>query len=196
MKTLNFYFDYASPYSYLANTQISKLVQSTQATVIYKPVLLGGIFKATGNQAPMMNPVKSKVGYLAKDVSHWVDYYQIPFAFNPHFPVNSLSLMRIACALQEQAVFNEFHEAAFKAVWQEKRNMAEPAEIDALLSGLKLDVEACKALAFSEENKTRLKNDTEAAVNRQIFGVPSFIVGDELFFGNDRLPLVEHQLKK
>ena len=196
MKTLNFYFDYASPYSYLANTQISKVIQNTKANLVYKPVLLGGIFKATGNQAPMTNPVKSKTDYLLTDIFHWADYYQCPLVLNPFFPVNSLSLMRIACFLKDQTIFEQFHDAAFNAIWQDEKNMAEAEEINTLLSGLGLDVEETLAAAFSEQNKSLLKSETEAAVNQNMFGVPSFIVEEEMFFGNDRLPLVEHALLK
>lgn len=195
-KQLEFYFDYGSPYSYLANTRLHSLCQRTQSQLLYKPVLLGGIFKITGNIPPIQNPVQSKVQYAMKDMQDWVDFYQCEFNFNPHFPVNTLNLMRVACSLQDHEAFEAFHQSAFRAIWVDKRNMGELSEIEALLKQHKLNAEEVIDKAMSDSNKEQLKSQTQAAIDNKIFGLPSFIIGDELIFGNDRLPLVEHILEK
>jgi len=194
-KTFEFYFDYGSPYSYLANTQIKKIAEKHQAKIIYKPVLLGGIFKSTGNISPIQNPVQSKVHYGLKDINDWVDFYQCELNFNPHFPVNTLNLMRLACLFQNHSDFLDFHEAAFKSMWVDKKNMGLEDEIKSLLKSINMDPHSVDA-ANSSENKELLKTQTQQAVDRGVFGLPAFFVGDALFFGNDRLPLVEHFLRK
>lgn len=194
-KTFTFYFDYGSPYSYLANTQLLKLAENNQATIIYKPVLLGGIFKGTGNISPIQNPVQSKVQYGLKDINDWVDFYGCELNFNPHFPVNTLKLMRLACLLQNDPKFLAFHQAAFKAMWIDKKDMANDEELEKLLTALKIDSHYLN-IANETENKECLKNQTEQAITKGVFGLPAFFIGDALFFGNDRLPILEHFLKK
>jgi 2-hydroxychromene-2-carboxylate isomerase len=199
-RQFEFYFDYSSPYSYLANTKIQNLCKDTNSKVIYKPVLLGGIFKETGNISPIQNPVESKVQYGMKDLMQWAEYYQCELNFNPHFPVNSLKLMRIATLLKNDTEniqeFEKFHETCFKAMWQEGKNLAEPEEIKNLLSDLRLDADKLIEKSQSEDNKEKLKNETKSAIEKGIFGLPSFFVEDTLFFGNDRLPLLKHCLEK
>ncbi len=199
--TLDFYFDYGSPYSYLANTQIRQLAEEAGAELRYQPILLGGVFKLTGNTPPIQSPVKNKVAYGLHDLNHWADFYGCKFHFNPHFPVNTLSLMRIACLLKHHENFPTFHEASFSAVWVEGRDMADLSEIKKLLEATGFDVEETLAAANKESNKNQLKQDTEAAVNLGIFGAPSFVINNpagskSLFFGNDRLPIVSHFLNK
>jgi len=196
-KTFDFYFDYGSPYSYLANTQLHNIAKNNQAEIIYKPVLLGGIFKNTGNISPVQNPVQSKVQYGIKDINDWVDFYGCQFNFNPHFPVNTLKLMRLSCCLQnhEEKKFLAFHAAAFEAMWIHKKDMANDDELKFLLTSLNIDENFIEK-ANETENKERLIKQTEDAINRGIFGLPAFFIKDLLFFGNDRLPLVEQILKK
>jgi len=195
-KTFEFYFDYGSPYSYLADTQLNVLSQKTNSEIIYKPVLIGGIFKQTGNQPPIQNPVKEKVAYGLKDIEHWRDFYQAPFSWNPYFPVNTLLLMRVATVLYQNPAFPDFHHAAFKAVWVDKKNMSDPNEIMTLLNKSNLNGEDILKTAQEHNNKEALKQNTEAAVHFGIFGLPAFRVADELIFGNDRLVILEHFLKK
>lgn len=195
-KNFEFYFDYGSPYSYLANTQMERLAEKNHCKIIYKPVLIGGIFKQTGNKPPIQNPVKEKVAYNIKDIEHWRELYQVPFNWNPHFPVNTLLLMRIATALYQHKNFPVFHHAAFNAIWVDKKNMTDPNEIITLLKSLNFNAEEVLNAAQEPENKELLKQNTEAAVQYGVFGLPSFRVNNELIFGNDRLVLVEHFLKK
>lgn len=200
-KALDFYFDYGSPYSYLANTQIKKIAEEGATQLVYRPVLLGGVFKLTGNTPPIQTPVKNKVSYGLKDLHHWAEYYQCKFQFNPHFPVNTLSLMRIACLLKAHNNFQKLHDACFKAIWVEERNMAETQEIVNLLSENGFDGQDILENANHDNNKTQLKDDTQAAVDLGVFGAPSFVINNEdgdkeLFFGNDHLPLVSFYLKK
>lgn len=198
--TLDFYFDYGSPYSYLANSQIRKLAEEAGAELRYQPILLGGVFKLTGNTPPIQTPVKNKVAYGLQDLNHWAAFYQCEFHFNPHFPVNTLTLMRIACLLKKHDNFVPFHEACFSSIWVEKRNMSELGEIERLLEKNGFKAQEIISKANSEENKNQLKDDTQAAVNLGIFGAPSFVINNpegskSLFFGNDRLPIVSHFLK-
>lgn len=194
-KTFEFYFDYGSPYSYLANTQLENIAKKHQASIIYKPVLLGGIFKSTGNISPIQNPVQSKVQYGLKDINDWIDFYDCELNFNPHFPVNTLKLMRIACLVQNHDKFLAFHHAAFEAMWIHKKNMADDDELNKLLSSIEIDTHKIDD-ANEIDNKEFLKMQTEEAISRGVFGLPAFFIGDALFFGNDRLPLLEHFLKK
>lgn len=195
-RTFEFYFDYGSPYSYLADTQLKTLAQKTESQIIYKPVLIGGIFKQTGNQPPIQNPVKEKVAYGLRDIEHWKNFYQVPFNWNPYFPVNTLLLMRIATALYQNSEFSGFHHAAFHAVWVDKKNMNDPSEIITLLDKLNLDGEKVLQAAQEHDNKELLKQNTEAAVKLGMFGLPAFRVDDELIFGNDRLMILEYFLNK
>ena len=126
-RTLEFYFDYGSPYSYLADTQVEALARRTGATLARKPMLLGGVFKSTGNASPMTIELKSK--WSATDLQMWARHYGVPFQRNPFFPVNTLALMRGATAAQIDGVFDKYHPAMFKAMWVDGRNLNDIKEV-------------------------------------------------------------------
>ena len=192
-RTLEFYFDYGSPYSYLADTQVEAIAQRTGATLVRKPMLLGGVFKATGNHSPAELPQNSaRSGF---DMPMWARHYGVPFQRNPFFPVNTLALMRGAAAAQIDGLFERYHPAVYKAMWVDGRNLNDMTEIAAVLTSAGLDAAKVGARIQDQDVKDRLKATTDEAVARGVFGAPTCFVDNMMFFGNDRLPFVEMALK-
>jgi 2-hydroxychromene-2-carboxylate isomerase len=191
--TLEFYFDYGSPYSYLADTQVEGIAKRTGATLLRKPMLLGGVFKSTGNASPMTIELKSK--WSATDLPMWAKHYGVPFQRNPFFPVNTLALMRGATAAQIDGVFETYHPAMFKAMWVDGRNLNDIKEVVAVLTAAGLDAQKVGNRIQDQDVKDRLKATTDEAVARGVFGAPTSFVDGKMFFGNDRLHFVELALK-
>jgi 2-hydroxychromene-2-carboxylate isomerase len=194
MTRLEFFFDYGSPYSYLADGQLPGLVERTGCELVHRPMLLGGVFKATGNRSPAMEPVEAKRAYGAVEMRRFVAHYGARFQSNPHFPIDTLRIMRTACAAQSEGVFEAFHAAVYPAFWAEAKNLGEEKVFRDVLQGAGLDAEALLAAAAEPEVKRALRDTTDEAVRRGAFGAPTFFVGDEMFFGADRLPFVERAL--
>ncbi|MGQ0584532.1 MAG: 2-hydroxychromene-2-carboxylate isomerase [Reyranella sp.] len=192
-RTLEFYYDYGSPYSYLADTQVEAIAKRAGAALVRKPMLLGGVFKATGNASPMTVEQKSK--WSAFDMPLWARHYGVPFQRNPFFPVNTLALMRGAAAAQIDGLFERYHPAIYKAMWVDGRNLNDMAEVAAVLTAADLDARKFGNRIQDQDVKDRLKATTDEAVARGVFGAPTSFVGDTMFFGNDRLPFVEMALK-
>jgi 2-hydroxychromene-2-carboxylate isomerase len=192
-RTLEFYYDYGSPYSYLADTQVEAVARRAGATLVRKPMLLGGVFKATGNSSPAALAQKS--AWSAFDMPMWARHYGVPFQRNPFFPVNTLTLMRGAAAAQIDGLFERYHPVIYKAMWVEGRNLNDMNEVTAVLAAAGLDAAAFGKRIQDQDVKDRLKTTTEEAVARGVFGAPTSFVGDMMFFGNDRLPFVEMALK-
>jgi 2-hydroxychromene-2-carboxylate isomerase len=192
-RTLEFYFDYGSPYSYLADTQVEAIARRAGATLVRKPMLLGGVFKATGNHSPAELPQKS--AWSGFDMPLWARHYGVPFQRNPFFPVNTLALMRGAAAAQIDGTFERYHPAIYKAMWVDGRNLNDMKEIVAVLAAAGLDPAKVGARIQDQDVKDRLKATTEEAVARGVFGAPTCFVDNMMFFGNDRLPFVEMALK-
>ena len=193
-KTVDFYFDFGSPAAYLAYTQLPRLAADTGATVAWKPMLLGGVFQATGNHSPVTVPAKGK--YVFKDFARFAQRYGVPLNMNPHFPINTMTLMRAATGLQmrNDARFGDFAEAMFKAIWVDSQNMNDPATVGAVWQAAGFDAAAMLVLCSEQSVKDQLKADTQAAVERGIFGAPTFFVGDTMFWGQDRLDFVREAL--
>jgi 2-hydroxychromene-2-carboxylate isomerase len=192
-RTLEFYYDYGSPYSYLADTQVETIAERAGATLARKPMLLGGVFKATGNASPMT--VAQKSTWSAFDMPMWAKHYGVPFQRNPFFPVNTLALMRGAAAAQIDGLFERYHPAIYRAMWVDGRNLNDMAEVAAVLTAAGLDAARFGSRLQDQDVKDRLKATTDEAVARGVFGAPTSFVGDMMFFGNDRLPFVEMALK-
>jgi 2-hydroxychromene-2-carboxylate isomerase len=192
-RTLEFYYDYGSPYSYLADTQVEAIARRAGASLVRKPMLLGGIFKATGNASPMT--VASKSRWSAFDMPMWAKHYGVPFNRNPFFPINTLTLMRGAAAAQIDGLFDRYHPAIYKAMWVDGRNLNDMAEVVSVLVEAGLDSAKLGSRIQEQDVKDRLKATTDEAVARGVFGAPTSFVGDKMFFGNDRLPFVEMALK-
>lgn len=192
-RTLEFYFDYGSPYSYLADTQVEAIAKRAGASLVRKPMLLGGVFKATGNASPMTVAQKSK--WAAFDMPMWAKHYGVPFNPNPFFPVNTLTLMRGAAAAQIDGVFERYHPAMYKAMWVDGRNLNDMTEVVAVLTEAGLNAMKLGQRIQDQDVKDRVKETTDGAVARGVFGAPTCFVDDMMFFGNDRLPFVELALK-
>lgn len=194
-KSLDFYFDFGSPAAYLAWTQLPKLCAEAGATLAYKPMLLGGVFQATGNRAPISVPLKGR--YLFEDLSRFARRYGVAFTHNPHFPVNTITLMRAASGLQMRADprFDAYLKAMFEAMWVNAKNLGDPATLGEVLAAAGLNAAELLALAAEQVVKDRLRTDTEAAVARGIFGAPTMFVGDQMYWGQDRLDFVREALK-
>jgi 2-hydroxychromene-2-carboxylate isomerase len=195
-KTLEFFFDYGSPYSYLANALLPGLAQRHGAALVHRPMLLGGVFKATGNQSPMLEPVAPKRAYGGLALRRTASHYGIPFESNPHFPINTLALMRVAVAAQQTGVFEPFHAAIYPAFWVKGLDLGDHAVIGEVAASAGLDARALAERAESEAVKAQLRATTEEAVARGAFGAPTFFYAGELFFGVDHLPYLERALEE
>ena len=193
-KRLEYFFDFGSPTSYLAWTQLPRLVAETGAELLWRPMLLGGVFKATGNASPVSVPAKGR--WMSGDIARWAARYAVPFRFNPHFPINTLTLMRGAAGLQLRAPerFERYCEVVGRAMWEEGANLGDPGVLAATLAAAGFDVEAFTGLVADPEVKARLVATTEEAVARGVFGAPTFFVGEAMFFGQDRLDFVREAL--
>lgn len=191
--TIEFFWDAASPYTYLAATQIEALASRTGARLEWKPFLLGKVFEATGNRMPASVPAKGK--YLFKDVQLWARFYDVPFTFPKVFPINSMLPQRAACAAIAAGRGEDYAKAVMAAYWGEGRDISQPAEIEKICVGLELDGAALLAQAVEPSAKDLLRANTEEAGRRGAFGAPTFFVGEQMFWGNDRLPLMEASLK-
>ncbi len=193
MKQVEFLFDFGSPTCYLAYTQLPALAARLGAEIVWKPVLLGGILKATGNRSPVEVPAKG--AWMLQDLQRFARRYGVPFSFNRHFPINTLLLMRGAAAMQRQGRLLPYADAIYAALWAEGRNLGDPAVVGAVLAAAGFDPEAVLAAANDEAAKQQLKQETEAAVARGAFGAPIFFVGEAMFFGQDRLDFVAEALQ-
>jgi 2-hydroxychromene-2-carboxylate isomerase len=193
-KTVEFFFDVGSPAAYLAWTQLPSLCSSTGARVDYRPMLLGGVFNATGNQSPMAVPAKGS--YVMADLERHAARYGVPFRHNPHFPINTLTLMRCATALQLQHPerLGSYVDAVFRAIWVAASDMNDPQVVAAVLREAGFDPVALLAHAGDPQVKDRLKQATQDAVARGVFGAPTFFVDGQMYWGQDRLEFVKEAL--
>lgn len=192
-----FYFDFGSPNAYMAHRVIPEIEARTGKRFTYVPVLLGGLFKLTGNQAPMVAfaGVPNKLAYEHREIQRFIDRHGLTnFRMNPHFPVNTLALMRGAVAADGEGVLAPYVEAMFRGMWEEGRKLDDPAVLTAALAEAGLPAERLVTLARTPEVKERLLANTQAAYEHGAFGIPSFVVGGELYFGKDRLRDVEDAL--
>ncbi len=197
-KTLDFIFDFASPNAYLVYRALPPILERTDARLNIIPCLLGGIFKATGNQAPMLafGGVKGKLEYDQLEIQRFIEKHQLDrFTFNPHFPVNTLMLMRGAIAARETGQFDAYIEAGLACMWERGLKMDDPEVFVAAMTEAGLDGQSLLESTASPAVKSRLAENTAAAVERGCFGIPTFYVGDEMFFGKERLAQVEEALR-
>lgn len=194
-KTLEFHFDFGSPASYLAYTQVPRIAAETGAALVWHPMLLGGVFKATGNASPAT--VAAKGRWMNADLPRWAVRWGVPYTRNPHFPINTLTLMRGAVGLlmRQPDDFKRYADAVYHAMWVEPRNLGDAAELATVLAAAGFDAEAFMALVGDPEVKAQLVANTEASVARGVFGAPTCFVGDTLFFGQDRLDFVREALQ-
>ncbi len=192
-----FLFDFGSPNAYLSHLVIPKIEQRTGVRFQYVPILLGGVFRLTNNKSPIESfaGVKNKLEFQRLEMRRFVKRHAITaFKMNPFFPVNTLQLMRGAVAAEMEGVFAPYVTAIFANMWAEPKKMDDPEIFRGALVEAGLDADLLLRRAQDADVKQRLLDNTQRAVERGVFGSPSFFVGDELFFGKDQLRDVEDEL--
>ncbi len=195
MRRVIFYFDLASPFAYLASTQIERVAAARRAAVDWRPILVGGLFKKVGTpNVPLLAMSEPRRRYQMRDLLHWADHFRVPFQWPTRFPMNTVAALRLILAADEPARVPLTH-ALFRAYWAEDRDLADRAVLAAAARGLGLDGDALVARTADPAIKQRLHDLTDEAERAGAFGVPTFAVGDELFWGQDRLDLVADALE-
>jgi 2-hydroxychromene-2-carboxylate isomerase len=193
-----FYFDFASSNAYLVHRVIPEIEARTDARFRYVPVLLGGLFKLTGNQAPMIAfaGIPAKLAYERLEMQRFIVRHGLTrFTMNPHFPVNTLALMRGAVAAEAEGLLPAYVEAMFHFMWEEPRKLDDIEVLAATLAEAGLPADSLLTRAQEPEIKERLMANTQAAFQKGAFGIPSFLVGDDLWFGKDKLHEVEAAMR-
>lgn len=189
-RKLEFFYDYVSVYSYLADSQLKNL---DGADIVYRPMLLGAVMQATGNRPP--GSIEAKRRYLHADIAGWARRYQLPLTMNPLFPQNTLNALRLALLAEREGVFAAVHRRLFDAMWVEQQNLADDTVLATLAANAGLDaVTAMRGIA-EQAIKDRLKANTDEAVARGAFGAPTFFVDGRMFFGNDRFDFIREALR-
>jgi 2-hydroxychromene-2-carboxylate isomerase len=197
---VEFYYDLVSPYSYLAYGQIGRICEENGAELVLRPMLLGAVHKAAGIKAPVETKLKAR--YQARDIRRWAEYYGMPLRFPDPFPFRTLKTMRAAMFLRERGKLEAFTREAFALYWEEggaPKGLEEADEdvpISSVAGRIGADPEEVLEGAASPRAKQVLKDATSEAVERGVFAAPIFFVGDEMFWGNDRLHFVDAALKK
>lgn|SRR5579871_4597720 len=197
MPRVEFHFDFGSPNAYLSHIVLPEIERRTGASFEYVPILLGGVFKATNNRSPIeaFKDIKNKLSYERLETKRFIAKHGISrFKMNPFFPVNTLALMRGAIAAQEEDLLKPYVDAVFSAMWAEPQKMDDPEVIRTALDAAGLP--GAKLVARTQEQtvKDKLAKSTEASVLRGTFGSPTFFVGEEIFFGKDKLRDVEEEI--
>lgn len=193
-KSLEFYFDFGSPTAYLAHKRLQQLSEQYALEVQYVPMLLGGVFKASGNVSPVTIPAKGKY-MLEHDLPRFAKRYSVPLKFNPHFPINTLTLMRAAIAAQHQGCFDAYVDTVYDAIWAQEKNMGDLEVVAEVLEASGLDAQALLTSSQEPEVKAELVSNTEAAVARGTFGTPTMFMDGQMYFGQDRLDFIEQALQ-
>tara|TARA_B100000029_G_C17291019_1_gene857001 strand:- start:200 stop:784 length:585 start_codon:yes stop_codon:yes gene_type:complete len=191
-KKLEFYYDFGSPTAYIAWTQLPKIISEANAELLYIPILLGGVFKATGNASPAFIPAKGK--YMGSDLKRYAKKYGIQFKQNSFFPINTLNLMRGAIAAETLGISDKYIKVIFRAIWEEDLNMGDLNVLTKKLEENNIEADEIVSLTQSDKIKNILKENTEKAVERGVFGAPTFFIGKDMFFGQDRLDWVKEYL--
>ena len=197
MAKLEFFFDCSSPWTYLAFSRIEELVIRTRAEMVWKPILVGGVFNAVNESVyeARANPHPVKGRYYVKDLQDWARYCGITIGKPPVFPVRSVDAMRAAIVAQDEGKLPAFAWATFKAYWEELKDISQPDVLASLCQSAGLDWDEVSERIKSEDVKGRLRGNTEELIARGGFGSPTMYVNEtDMYFGNDRLPLVEAAL--
>ena len=194
-KSVDFFFDVGSPSSYLAWTQLPALCAAHGADLVYRPMLLGGVYQATGNASPATIPVKGR--YTQMDYERHARRYGVPFQGNPHFPVITLFLMRAVTGIQlrRPEQLQQLLGCVFKALWIDALNLNDAQLTARILTEGGFDPAEIERLTQDAETKAALKATTHEAVERGVFGAPTLFVGDQMFFGQDRMDFVREALQ-
>ncbi|HOZ27217.1 MAG TPA: 2-hydroxychromene-2-carboxylate isomerase [Hyphomonadaceae bacterium] len=193
-KQVEFFYDFTSPTAYLAWARLPAIAQRTSAKIIYRPMFLGGVMQTTGNRPPGTLPQKAR--WMAEDLQRWAKKYNTPYNLNPHFPMMTLMVQRAAQEWVNRPDFDKYLAAIFNAAWRDSKNIADKAVLTEVLSAAGFSPEEFFAATENPANKEKLKATTDEAVARGVFGAPTFFVGDEMHFGQDRLDFVEEALAR
>ena len=191
-KSIDFYFDFASPASFLGYTQIEGIAERTGAALVWKPMLLGGVFKATGNASPVLIPAKGR--WMNDDIMRWAQRHGTSIIYPEGFPLNTLALMRGAVGYQlreGQERFRLYVDLIYRAIWQRQINLRDAETLAGLLRDNGFDPDTFLLMVAEPEIKQALIAATEAAVERGVFGAPTFFVDGVMHFGQDRMDWVE-----
>lgn len=188
-KQIEFFFDFLSPPTYLAYTQLPGIVERTGAEIVWRPMFTIGLHQLTGNQSPVMVPNKRE--WVRKDQLRFAKRYGVPLNHNPHAPLNILPALRGALVAQRDGGFDAYCKAMFEAMWVEGKDLGDPQIFAEIVEGAGLDAAHFAAAINEPEIKEKLKADTQEAADRGAFGAPTFFVGEEMQFGQDRLEFVE-----
>jgi 2-hydroxychromene-2-carboxylate isomerase len=197
VKTVEFVFDFGSPNAYLAYQVLPEMLQRTGAEQKLLPCLLGGIFKATGNSSPIVAyaGVPAKLKYQMLEIRRFISKHKLTkFKMNPHFPVNTLLIMRGLTAVMMEGDGTAYVEAVLRGMWEDGLKMDDAAVVTEHLNAAGMDGAHILARAQEQDVKQKLAENTESAVARGAFGVPTFFVGEDMFFGKDKLAQVEEAL--
>lgn len=188
-KTIEFFFDFLSPPSYLAYTQLPGIAERTGAEIIWRPMFTIGLHLLTGNTSPIMVPNKGV--WARQDVQRFAKRYGVPLNINPHVPLNILPALRGALVAQEEGSFEAYCRAIYTAMWVDGADLSDPAVFAGVIESAGLDAAHFAEAIRSDAIKEKLKADTQEAADRGAFGAPTFFIGDEMHFGQDRLDFVE-----
>lgn len=194
IKPFEFYFDFASPYTFLAHKEIRKIENENSIKIIYMPILLGGLFKLAGIKANIDIPIKGK--YMIKDCKLLAEKYNVEFRFNSYFPINTLNLMRCVLVAERKGITQNFINKFFDAIWKDELNLNDKAIVKRLLKNLNINPKTFLIEAVQPDIKCDLKKRTDDAFEKGIFGAPSFIINNKIFWGQDRLEFVLNEAKK
>jgi len=194
MKKIEFYFDVGSPYSYLAHTQLKKYEKDTGEKVNYLPILVGGLHKLAGITAPGLIPIKAK--YLIKDCKMWADKYKVEYHFNRYFPIKTVNLMRACLVAEKENCLKEFVDKSFQAIWVDNLNLNDEKIFNKFMNSTDTFTNLFSNKFNDQKIKDELIKKTSDSFKKGIFGVPTFIVNEKMFWGQDRLDFVLNEAKK
>jgi 2-hydroxychromene-2-carboxylate isomerase len=192
MPSFDFFYDLGSPYSYLAATQLEGVEKRTGAAARLLPITLGGLRKSTGRQMPPMSQLK----YMAEDTSRWAKKYGVKMQIPRAFPTSTIKALRVCIAAESQGKARQAMHALFRTYWAEGEDISDAQVLQTALSAAGLDGALLVARTEDQEVKDALRRNTELALARGVFGVPTFFVGERSFWGNDRMDFVERELKQ
>ena len=194
IKPFEFYFDFVSPYTFLAHKEIRRIENKNSIKINYMPILLGALLKSAGIKPNMDIPIKGK--YMIKDCKLWAEKYNIEFKFNSYFPIITLNLMRCVLVAEKKSLAKNFIDKVFDAIWKDDLNLNDSAIFENLLKNLKINPKTFLMEAAQPNIKDELRKKTDDAYKKGIFGAPSFIVNNKIFWGQDRLEFVLSEATK
>ena len=194
IKPFDFYFDFVSPYSFLAHEEIRKIEKKTSIKIKYKPILLGGLHNLHGIKAPAFIPAKAK--HMIRDCKLVAEKNNIRFKFNSYFPIRSLNLMRGVFVAEEDNFKSYYIDSVFKAIWQDGLNMNDENVVQKVLKNLNINPKTFILRSTSSSIKELLRKRTGEAYDKGVFGAPSFMVNNKIFWGQDRIEFAINEFSK